>query len=46
MDLEFTPEQQLLRDSVRRTCQRHAGTDVVRKLGPVELARCLDRGPA
>ena len=32
MDMDFTPEQELLRDSVRRTCQRHAGTDMVRKL--------------
>jgi alkylation response protein AidB-like acyl-CoA dehydrogenase len=31
MDMDFTPEQELLRDSVRRTCQRHSGTDVVRK---------------
>jgi alkylation response protein AidB-like acyl-CoA dehydrogenase len=30
--MDFTPEQELLRDSVRRTCQRHAGTDMVRKL--------------
>jgi alkylation response protein AidB-like acyl-CoA dehydrogenase len=32
MDMDFTPEQDLLRDSVRRTCERHAGLDVVRKL--------------
>ncbi|MGN6473593.1 MAG: acyl-CoA dehydrogenase family protein [Mycobacteriales bacterium] len=32
MDLDFTPEQDLLRDTVRRTCERHAGLDVVRKL--------------
>ena len=32
MDMDFTPEQELLRESVRRTCQRHAGTDMVRKL--------------
>ncbi len=32
MDLDFTPEQDLLRDSVRRACERHAGLDVVRKL--------------
>jgi alkylation response protein AidB-like acyl-CoA dehydrogenase len=32
LDMDFTPEQELLRDSVRRTCQRHAGTDMVRKL--------------
>jgi alkylation response protein AidB-like acyl-CoA dehydrogenase len=32
MDMDFTPEQDLLRDSVRRTCERHSGFDVVRKL--------------
>ena len=32
MDMDFTPEQELLRESVRRTCQRHCGMDVVRKL--------------
>jgi alkylation response protein AidB-like acyl-CoA dehydrogenase len=32
MDMGFTAEQDMLRDSVRRTCQRHAGLDVVRKL--------------
>ena len=32
MDMDFTPEQDLLRDSVRRTCERHGGLDVVRKL--------------
>ncbi|MBV9485631.1 MAG: acyl-CoA/acyl-ACP dehydrogenase [Frankiaceae bacterium] len=32
MDMDFTPEQDMLRDSVRRTCERHAGLDVVRKL--------------
>jgi alkylation response protein AidB-like acyl-CoA dehydrogenase len=32
MDMDFTPEQDMLRDSVRRTCGRHAGLDVVRKL--------------
>jgi alkylation response protein AidB-like acyl-CoA dehydrogenase len=32
MDLEFTDEQQLLRDTVRGLCQRHAGLDVVRQL--------------
>jgi alkylation response protein AidB-like acyl-CoA dehydrogenase len=32
MDLDFTSEQDMLRDSVRRTCERHAGLDVVRKL--------------
>src|SRR3954465_14297816 len=30
--MDFTPEQELLRESVRRTCGRHSGTDVVRKL--------------
>src|SRR3954447_15182363 len=30
--MDFTPEQDLLRESVRRTCARHSGTDVVRKL--------------
>src|SRR3954471_24341470 len=29
--MDFTSEQELLRDSVRRTCVRHGGTDVVRK---------------
>ena len=32
MDIDFTPEQELLRDSVRRTCNRHGGLDMVRKL--------------
>jgi alkylation response protein AidB-like acyl-CoA dehydrogenase len=32
MDMDFTPEQDMLRDSVRRTCERHCGLDVVRKL--------------
>jgi alkylation response protein AidB-like acyl-CoA dehydrogenase len=32
MDLDFTSEQDLLRDTVRRTCERHCGLDVVRKL--------------
>jgi alkylation response protein AidB-like acyl-CoA dehydrogenase len=32
MDLDFTPEQELLRESVRRTCERHGGLDAVRKL--------------
>jgi alkylation response protein AidB-like acyl-CoA dehydrogenase len=30
--MDFTREQDMLRDSVRRTCERHAGLDVVRKL--------------
>jgi alkylation response protein AidB-like acyl-CoA dehydrogenase len=32
MDMDFTSEQDMLRESVRRTCERHAGLDVVRKL--------------
>jgi alkylation response protein AidB-like acyl-CoA dehydrogenase len=32
VDLELTPEQLLLAESVRRTCARYAGMDVVRKL--------------
>jgi len=32
VDMDFTPEQELLRDSVRRTCARHGGLDMVRKL--------------
>lgn len=32
MDMDFTPEQDLLRESVRRACARHAGLDVVRKM--------------
>ena len=32
MDLDFTPEQELLGDSVRGLCARHAGLDVVRQL--------------
>src|ERR1043166_7110593 len=32
MDLEFTPEQELLRQTVRGLCARHAGLDVVRQL--------------
>jgi alkylation response protein AidB-like acyl-CoA dehydrogenase len=32
MDMDFTPEQDLLRESVRRTCERHGGLDAVRKL--------------
>jgi alkylation response protein AidB-like acyl-CoA dehydrogenase len=32
VDLEFTDEQKLLRDTVRGVCARHAGLDVVRQL--------------
>jgi alkylation response protein AidB-like acyl-CoA dehydrogenase len=32
MDLTFTDEQELLRETVRGLCQRHAGLDVVRQL--------------
>ena len=32
MDIDFTSEQDLLRDSVRRSCERHCGLDEVRKL--------------
>jgi len=32
VDLDFTPEQDLLRDSVRGVCARHAGLDVVRQI--------------
>jgi alkylation response protein AidB-like acyl-CoA dehydrogenase len=32
MDLDFSPEQELLRDTVRGLCARHAGTDVVRAM--------------
>lgn len=32
MDLDFSPEQDLLRESVRGICARHAGLEVVRKL--------------
>jgi alkylation response protein AidB-like acyl-CoA dehydrogenase len=32
MDLELTEEQQLLRETVRGLCARHAGLDVVREL--------------
>jgi alkylation response protein AidB-like acyl-CoA dehydrogenase len=32
VDLDFTPEQELLRDTVRGVCARHAGLDVVRRL--------------
>lgn len=31
MDLDFTPEQDLLRDTVRGVCSRHCSLDVVRK---------------
>jgi alkylation response protein AidB-like acyl-CoA dehydrogenase len=43
MDLDFTSEQDLLRDTVRRTCERHCGLDVVRKLenDPVGYAPSL-----
>jgi alkylation response protein AidB-like acyl-CoA dehydrogenase len=30
--MDFTSEQELLRESVRRTCERHSGPDVIRKL--------------
>ncbi|HWB65443.1 MAG TPA: acyl-CoA dehydrogenase family protein [Mycobacteriales bacterium] len=32
MDMDFTSEQELLRETVRRACERHHGPDVVRKL--------------
>jgi len=32
MDLDFTPEQELLRETVRGVCARHCGLDVVREL--------------
>jgi alkylation response protein AidB-like acyl-CoA dehydrogenase len=32
MDLDFTPEQEMLRETVRGLCARHAGLDVVRQL--------------
>ena len=32
MDLEFTPEQELLRETVAGVCARHAGLEVVRAL--------------
>ena len=32
MDLDFTAEQDLLRESVRRSCERHGGLDATRKL--------------
>jgi alkylation response protein AidB-like acyl-CoA dehydrogenase len=32
MDLDLNEEQELLRDTVRGLCQRHAGLDVVRQM--------------
>ena len=32
MDLDLTPEQELLRDTVRGVCAKHAGLDVVRQM--------------
>jgi alkylation response protein AidB-like acyl-CoA dehydrogenase len=32
MDLDFSPEQELLRETVRGVCARHAGADVVRAM--------------
>jgi alkylation response protein AidB-like acyl-CoA dehydrogenase len=32
MDLDLTPEQELLRDTVRGMCARHVGLDVVRQM--------------
>jgi len=32
MDLDLTPEQELLRDTVRGVCTKHAGLDVVRQM--------------
>ena len=32
MDLEFSPEQDLLRDAVRGVCAKHATLDVVRQM--------------
>jgi alkylation response protein AidB-like acyl-CoA dehydrogenase len=32
MELDFTPEQELLRETVRGVCARHAGLDVVRQM--------------
>jgi alkylation response protein AidB-like acyl-CoA dehydrogenase len=32
MELDFTPEQELLRDAVRSMCAKHASLDVVRKM--------------
>ncbi|MBV9291255.1 MAG: acyl-CoA/acyl-ACP dehydrogenase, partial [Frankiales bacterium] len=43
MDMDFTPEQELLRETVRRTCERHCNTDEVRRLenNPVGYAPAL-----
>jgi alkylation response protein AidB-like acyl-CoA dehydrogenase len=47
MDLDFSPEQELLRETVRGVCARHAGPDVVRAMEddpvgyPAELWRQL-----
>ncbi|MCI3948154.1 MAG: acyl-CoA dehydrogenase domain protein [Acidimicrobiales bacterium] len=47
MDLDFSPEQELLRESVRGVCARHAAPDVVRAMEddpvgyPAELWRQL-----
>ena len=32
MELEFTAEQEMLRDAVRGVCAKHATTDVVRRM--------------
>jgi alkylation response protein AidB-like acyl-CoA dehydrogenase len=32
MDLDLSPEQDLLRETVRGVCARHAGPDVVRAM--------------
>ena len=32
MDLDFTPEQEMLRDAVAGVCARHCGLDVVRSM--------------
>ncbi len=37
MDMDFTPEQDLLRESVRRVCTRYGGLDVVRKMENDEI---------
>ncbi len=37
MDMDLTPEQELLRESVRRVCARYAGLDVVRKMENDEI---------